>query len=422
MTDWRWTVCVVGTGRVGLPLALSFLEAGVSVVGVDRDARLRDQINAGEMPFGEPGYDELIATRRLRVVEDPAVVAQCRFVVVTVGTPLRANIEADMRQVDGALRDLTPQLRAGQLVALRSTLAPRTTELVARRIERATGLRVGVDLGVACCPERLAEGHAKVELGVLPQVVGADDELSARLGHELFAPIAPDVLATSTINAEFLKLFTNVERYVHFAVANQFAMVADVHGANIHEIRRMANDRYPRNHIASPGFSAGACLRKDFGMLAEWSPYVGIPTAAWRIHESMPTFLVQHMERRMPLLDKRIAVLGYSFKSGSDDMRDSLTPKLMRYIQRSCPLELRVNDPHLPDPIDDPVHGSIPNHPIERCLDGVDGVFIATNHPQYHAALRRLAETRPDAWVADLWNVGENDQLFYRAGESAGTS
>jgi len=408
-----YDVCIVGTGRVGLPLGLSFLEVGLRSVGVDVDPRLRETVNGGAMPFHEPGYDALVASRRFVVHADAATVREADAVVVTVGTPLHNHIETDLRQIQRVLESVGPHLRPGHLLCLRSTVAPGTTAFVRRWLERNTSLRVGDTLALAFCPERIAEGKAYEEIRTLPQIIGTEDALSRERARALFAPLAPELLETDYVSAELVKLFNNITRYVHFALANQFALIADTHGANIHEIRRMANLRYPRNQFAAPGLTAGTCLRKDFGMINEWSPYPDLLLSAWKMNEYMPAFLVQHLRQRTPLHDRRVAMLGFSFKADTDDVRDSLAPKLMRYIERETPLSLRVHDPHLSSPL--PESGGVENTPLEAALADVDCVFVATNHSGFDIALQRLALTRPDAWVADIWNVAGIDQMFYQA-------
>jgi len=408
-----YDVCIVGTGRVGLPLGLSFLEVGLRSVGVDVDARLRETVNGGAMPFHEPGYDALVASLRFVVHADAATVREADAVVVTVGTPLHNHIETDLRQIQRVLESVGPHLRPGHLLCLRSTVAPGTTAFVRRWLERNTSLRVGDTLALAFCPERIAEGKAYEEIRTLPQIIGTEDALSRERARALFAPLAPELLETDYVSAELVKLFNNITRYVHFALANQFALIADTHGANIHEIRRMANLRYPRNQFAAPGLTAGTCLRKDFGMINEWSPYPDLLLSAWKMNEYMPAFLVQHLRQRTPLHDRRVAMLGFSFKADTDDVRDSLAPKLMRYIERETPLSLRVHDPHLSSPL--PESGGVENTPLEAALADVDCVFVATNHSGFDIALQRLALTRPDAWVADIWNVAGIDQMFYQA-------
>jgi len=409
-----YDVCIIGTGRVGLPLGLSFMESGLAAVGVDLDARLRDAVNTGKMPFHEPGYDALVGSRRFVVHGTPEVVARSRAVVVTVGTPLYNHIETDLSQIQRVLAGIAPHLREGQLLCLRSTVAPGTTAFARRFIERHVSLKVGEGLLLAFAPERIAEGKAYEELRTLPQIVGAEDPASAEAATALFSRLAPEVMATDYVSAELVKLFNNIARYVHFALANQFALVADTFGANMYEIRRLANHQYERSHIASPGFTAGTCLRKDFGMINEWSPYPDMLLSAWKRNEYIPAFLGQHLLKRTDLHERKVAVLGFTFKKDTDDLRDSLAPKLHRYIQREMPAEVRVSEHHLPDPMPD---FELRNWPVDEALTGVDCVFVATNHTGYDDALRRLAERNPEAWIADIWNVTGVDKVFYQAKE-----
>ena len=299
-----YDVCIIGTGRVGLPLGLSFMESGLAAVGVDLDARLRDAVNTGKMPFHEPGYDALVGSRRFVVHGTPEVVARSRAVVVTVGTPLYNHIETDLSQIQRVLAGIAPHLREGQLLCLRSTVAPGTTAFARRFIERHVSLKVGEGLLLAFAPERIAEGKAYEELRTLPLIVGAEDPASAEAATALFSRLAPEVMATDYVSAELVKLFNNIARYVHFALANQFALVADTFGANMYEIRRLANHQYERSHIASPGFTAGTCLRKDFGMINEWSPYPDMLLSAWKMNEYIPAFLVQHLLKRTDLHER----------------------------------------------------------------------------------------------------------------------
>ncbi len=409
---------MVGTGRVGLPLALSFIDVGLDVVGVEIDATVREAIAAGRMPWREPGYEALIATRRLVVSQDPALVADAAAVVITVGTPLHRHIESDLRQIQGVLESIAPHLRPGQIVVLRSTVAPGTTSWAARWLARETGLKIGEELMLAFCPERIAEGRAFEELRELPQICGTADEASRAAAGRLFADLAPSVQHTDYTSAELVKLFTNMVRYVNFAVANQLTLVAEDLGANIYEIRRLANLDYPREHLPMPGLTAGPCLRKDFGMINEWSPYPDLFLAAWKLNEHIPAFLVRRLLERTGLHDRRVALLGFAFKADTDDIRDSLSPKLYRYIQRELPAEVRVSDHNLAAVIDDPELGAVENFALDAALEGVDVVFVAVAHAGYGEALARLATARPEAWVVDLWNVGGRDRITYQAGVS----
>ncbi len=417
MSPFEYDACVIGTGRVGLPLALSLTGAGLRVLGVERNVRLIDSINSGVMPFREPGYQDLITSKQLHVEPGYERVRDCRAIIITVGTPLFNHIETDLRQIESVLESVHSHLRAGQLICLRSTVTPGTTLYVKRWIESHTALVIGQEIGLVTCPERIAEGKAKRELRELPQIVGAEDELSIAKAKALFSPLVREILFTNYVSAELVKLFNNIARYVDFALANQFALLADGFGADIYKIRDLANYKYERSRLATPGLTAGTCLRKDFGMINEWSPYPDLLLSAWKMNEYMPAFLVRHMVERTDLYQKHVAILGYTFKGNTDDMRDSLAPKLRRYLARELPCEIRVSDHHLPDPLYDEQGECLRNWPAADAVVGTDCIFVATNHDGYDKILKKVAVENPAVWVADIWNMGRIDKIFYRAGD-----
>ncbi len=415
LTSFEYDVCIIGTGHVGLPLGLSFIEAGLTAIGIDRDAQLRETINRGKMPFYEPGYDTLIASQKFQVYDNFNIITKVQNIIITVGTPLNSHIETDLRQIQQVLESVSNYLTVSQLICLRSTVAPQTTRFVRRWIKRHTSLKVGKDIMLAFCPERIVEGNAYQELRTLPQIIGTEDKKSRKMAKSLFEVLTADLLFTNYITAELVKLSNNITRYVHFALSNQLALVADDLGANIYEIIDLANYKYPRNQITKPGLTGGTCLRKDFGMLNEKVPYSDMFLSAWKIHEYMPNFLVQHFLKRTKIRGKMIAVLGYTFKANTDDMRDSLAPKLYRYILRELPLEVRISDYYLPNPIKDEHNGELRNWPIDEALVNIDCIFVATNHTGYREALYSLAKKSPNTWIIDVWNVSHINQIFYQA-------
>lgn len=414
------TVAVVGLGRVGLPLALAFASKGLRVIGVERDERTRRAVAEQRMPFHEPGCDGLLRVQPLEVVADVSELSSPEYVVITVGTPLQAHIEVDLAQLAAVTKSLARVLRKGQTVVLRSTVAARTTEYVGKLLSRETGLRPGEDFHLAFCPERLVEGNALVELETLPQVIGADDETSRARASALFAVFPVDQLQTSLVGGELIKLFNNVTRYVSFALANQFALIADQFGESVHPLIEMANHGYPRDPIAKPGFAAGACLRKDFGMVSENHSTTDMLVAAWRVNEYMPNFVARRLATEAGgLHQKVVAVLGYTFKRDTDDARDALTPKLLRYLEREVPKEIRIVEPNLGREISLEHGGSAQNWAVSDALRGADAVVVAMNHSAFAGVRRYLlgpeAIVAPGAWVADLWNVCGTGELFFRA-------
>jgi UDP-N-acetyl-D-mannosaminuronic acid dehydrogenase len=366
------SVAVVGLGRVGLPLALSFADRGLEVVGVERQDAVLDQLAAGHMPFRETGTQDLLERvldggrfDRTKVVQDAA---RADHIVLTLHTPSYSHIEIDISQIRGVVDDLLPVLREGHSLILRSTVAPGTTEWVAGYIEQRRGFKVGEDLFVAHVPERIAANHFLAEIATLPCIVGGVGEGSGARAAEPFEVFGTEIVQTTPTQAELAKIWTNILRYTQFALPNLLMMECEQYGANVFEVIDLINHDYPRGGIASPGLTAGACLRKDFAFSEERSSAPGMLLAVSRVHESVPLFLVKGLKSRLggSLRDLKVAVLGLSFKRDSDDVRDSLSAKLVRLLERELAHVAR-HDPHVP----------AESEPLEAALEGADAVVIA---------------------------------------------
>ncbi|MGH3266406.1 MAG: nucleotide sugar dehydrogenase, partial [Trebonia sp.] len=164
----RDLVVVGGCGHVGLPLAIAFADRGAQVAIYDVSASAVESVNAGRLPFDEPGaaplFERAVSAGRLRASTDPSVVGTAEHVVVVIGTPVDEHLNPNQTAIPKALSACAPHLRDGQMLVLRSTVFPGVTALVEKMI---AGL--GVQIEVAFCPERIAEGKAMTELFELPQ-------------------------------------------------------------------------------------------------------------------------------------------------------------------------------------------------------------------------------------------------------------
>jgi UDP-N-acetyl-D-mannosaminuronic acid dehydrogenase len=403
-------VAVVGLGRVGLPLALSFADRGLDVIGVEREPAVLEQVAAGRMPYRETGTQELlervIESQRLETTRTVQDAAQADHVVLTLGTPAHVHIEIDMSQIKQVVDDLLPVLREGQSLILRSTVAPGTTEWVAGYIEQRRGFHVGEDLFVAHVPERIAENHFLEEIATLPCIVGGVSEASGAKAAELFEVFGAEIVQTTPVQAELAKIWTNILRYTQFALPNLLMMEAEQYDANVFEVIDLINRDYPRGGIANPGLTAGACLRKDFTFSEERSSAPGMLLAVSRVHETVPLFLVKGLKARLgELRDRKIAVLGLTFKRDSDDLRDSLSFKLVRLLERELAHVAR-HDPHV----------AAESDPLEAALDGAEAVVVATNHSEFEELLERLPD---DVLLVDPWNVTGAGRVFATVRERA---
>lgn len=408
----RYDVSVIGLGRIGLPLALSFADSGLSVLGVDSDQDRLQAIRERRMPFKEPGTDELIARVPLDTSSRAAEAAQARAIVLTLGTPAMSHIEIDIRDIRTVLDDLLPHLTEDQLIVLRSTVAPGTTEFVAGYLETHRGFRVGENLFVAHVPERIAADRFMDEIGTLPCIIGGVGETSGERAAALFEPLGAPIVQTSPVQAELAKIWTNILRYATFALPNLLMMDCERHGANVFDVIELINRDYPRGGIKMPGLTAGTCLRKDFAFSEERSSAPGMLLAVSRVHETVPLFLVDGVKRRLAgtLREKRVAVLGLAFKADTDDERDSLSHKLIRLLEREL-ADVAVHDPVV----------ATPTSSFEDAVAGADVVVVATNHSEYSTpqALRSIAELAPDALIVDPWNALGTAQVFAYVAEVA---
>ncbi len=409
-------VSVIGLGRVGLPLALCFADRGLRVHGIDNDPERLLAVEAGTMPFEETGAQELLervnAGERLHLSERIEDAADAGHIVLTLGTPSLSHIEIDMRDIRSALDDLLPVLREGHSLVLRSTIAPGTTDFVAGYLHKQRGFEIGEEMFVSHAPERIAAGRFLEEIDTLPCIVGGVGERSGEMAARLFSVFAAPVVQTTPVQAELAKIWTNILRYATFALPNLLMMDCEQHGANVFDVIDLINRDYPRGGIASPGLTAGTCLRKDFTFSEERSNAPGMLLAVSRVNESVPLFLVEGMKRRVgDLSGRKVAVLGLAFKRDTDDERDSLSHKLIRLLEREL-ADVAVHDPLV----------STPSQSFDDAVAGADAVVVATNHSDFDGPgpLRRIGERADDdCLVVDPWNVFGSGQVFAYAAEVA---
>ncbi|BBH67400.1 UDP-N-acetyl-D-mannosamine dehydrogenase [Actinoplanes sp. OR16] len=383
-------VCVVGgCGRVGLPLGIALASRGLSVLLYDINPAAVDRVNSGTLPFDEPGaaepLAEAIAAGRLRASTAPESVGLADALVVVVGTPVDEHLNPDLGAVPRAIERGVPHMRDGQLVVLRSTVYPGVTALTEKLLSGW-----GLDVDVAFCPERIAEGKAMTELFTLPQMVAARKPQAGDRAEKLFRNLTDSIIRLEPEEAELAKLFTNTWRYLKFAAANQFWMMANDFGLDYERIRHAITTDYPRAaDLPMPGFAAGPCLLKDTMQLAAFNGnnFV-LGHSAMLINEGLPLYLVSRLEERFPLADLTVGVLGMAFKGGSDDPRDSLAYKLRKLLIIKA-RDVLCTDEHVRDDR---------FLPLDEVLEKADVLVIASPHKEYAA----LATDKP---VIDMWGL-----------------
>ena len=388
----RDVVVIGGGGHVGLPLAIALADRGSKVVVYDLSERAVAGINEGRMPFSEPGAEpvlkRVLANGMFSASTDASVVASAENVIVVIGTPVDEHLNPDPNAIPDALEACSPYFRDEQLLILRSTVYPGVTALVERMLREK-----GLSTEVAFCPERIAEHKAMEELFTLPQIVSSRTESGRRRASTLFRTLTDQIVDLSPEEAELAKLFTNTWRYIKFAAANQFYMMANDRGLDFEKIRAGLTHDYPRaKDLPGPGFAAGPCLFKDTMQLAAFSDNkFSLGHSAMLVNEGLPLYIVTQLEKRFDLENLTVGILGMSFKGGSDDIRSSLSYKLRRVLKFRAKAVIGT-DPYVTEETDDTLL------PLDSVLEKADILIVATPHSEYVG----LVTDKP---VADVWNL-----------------
>lgn len=392
MSSFGRDVCVIGgAGHVGLPLAMTFADVGLRTVIYDINSKTVQTIRQGIMPFLEEGGPEMLkrvlASGRLEVDDSPQRLPDCKFVIMVIGTPVDEHLNPTFAGIQRALDGCIDHLRNGQVLILRSTVFPGISRHIQNHLKSK-----GLDIRVAFCPERVAEGHSLREFRELPQIISAFDAETVVRVRQLFAPFTSSFVEMEPMEAELCKLMTNAWRYLQFAAVNQFYVIATENGLDFPRILHGCRYNYPRMaSMPGPGLAAGPCLVKDTMQLAAFShnQFV-LGHAAMLINEGLPAHLVGLARRQVDLSAATVGVLGMAFKGESDDPRDSLSFKLRKLLQLECPHVL-CTDPYVPDP---------QFLPLDTVVARSDVLFVGTPHKIY-----RNLEVPSEKVVIDVWDL-----------------
>lgn len=390
--NFKYDVLVVGgAGHVGFPLAVAFASRGLRTCIYDLNVDALKGIARGLAPFLEPGLqpllDQAISSGTLVISAEADSISAAEHVVVVVGTPVDEHLSPDPEAVPLAVRELKAHLRPGQLLVLRSTVYPGVT----RRIEQLLNGDAD-EVDIAFCPERIAEGRAMTELFELPQIVSGRTVTAVQRAGSLFGKLTSSVVVLSPEEAELAKLFTNAWRYIKFAAANQFFMMANDQGQDFERIRAALGFDYPRAaDMPGAGFAAGPCLFKDTMQLAAVSENTfTLGHSAMLVNEGLPGYVVSRLERSYDLTEMTVGILGMAFKGGSDDTRSSLAYKMKRLLSFRA-REVLTTDPH--------VSTDEKLLPLPEVIARADLLIIAAPHDEYREVKGCGVP------VVDVWNL-----------------
>lgn len=383
-------IIIGGLGHVGLPLGITFAEKGLKVCLYDIDKDKGEMVRNGKMPFIEYGAQELLEKvlkkQNLEVSFNIKDISKAKYVIVTLGTPVDEHLTPRTRAFLEFFDSIRKYLSTSQTIIIRSTVYPNTCQQLLRRLTN------GKQWHIAYCPERITEGYAISELKELPQIVAGLSEEAIESASALFSLISPKIIKTAMGEAELIKLFSNAWRYIQFALANQFYMIAYKFGVDYEKVRWAMKEGYERAaNLPTAGFAAGPCLLKDTLQLVAFDiNNFLLGHAAMLINEGLPGFLVENLKKRYDLTKTKVGILGMAFKADVDDIRDSLSYKLGK-ILRFNGADVSYSDEFAKDPT---------FISKDELINSCDVVIVAAPHSDYRGLVIPAGVE-----VVDLWGV-----------------
>jgi UDP-N-acetyl-D-mannosaminuronic acid dehydrogenase len=342
-------ICIIGgAGHVGLPLSIAFADSGKNVTIYDINTENLHKIENGILPFFEKGAEEKLRRvigKTLYTSDSPGIITDADFVIVIIGTPVDEHLNPRFNEMRKFIDKISCCLRDGQIIILRSTVYPGLTEKTRKLLQQK---HPGIE--VCFCPERIAEGKAMEELYTLPQIVSGFNDEAVKKTSDLFRNLTDNIITLSPLEAELAKLFTNSWRYIQFAVANQFYMIAENAGLDFYKIYEAMTRDYPRaKGFPKPGWTAGPCLFKDTMQISAFAKnnfFLG--HSAMLINEGLPNFIVETIKKESNLENCNVGILGMAFKAESDDKRESLSYKLKKILEIEA-LNVYCSDVYIED-------------------------------------------------------------------------
>lgn len=369
-------VCILGLGYIGLPNALLLARSGHNVLGVDIKRDMVDELNSGQLPFEEPGLQELFNEAKDNFKASTEIEESDCF-IIAVPTPLDKEMKmADLKAVKSASEMISSKLKDGDLVILESTVPPGTSSNFVMPILRRSGVK---KILYAHCPERAIPGQTLNEMQFNNRIIGGYDDESTETALNLYRSFVKGDLHTSDVtSAEYVKLMENTYRDINIALANEFALISEEIGIDVWKAIQLAN-LHPRVDILKPGPGVGGhCIAIDPWFMVEKSSKSRIVTLSREINDFMPIHVVrlakdlisQHMTQEH--LSKKITLFGLAYKGNVDDTRESPALKIKR-IAESEGMEVSFFDPVVGEEHSD----------MEKAIQDTDCIVLVTDHDEF---------------------------------------
>src|SRR5699024_781223 len=343
----------IGLGYIGLPTSIMFAKHGVDVLGVDIKQDAVDMLNGGHIHIEEPGLqealEEVLESGKFRA---STVAEEADAYIIAVPTPNKDDEfkSADISIVMAGVESIVPLLKKGDTVIVESTIAPRTMDDHVAPYLEEQGFKIGEDIYLVHCPERVLPGQIMHELIYNNRIVGGMTPACVEAGKKVYGTfVKGEMIETNAKTAEMSKLMENTYRDVNIALANELAMICNRLDINVHEVIEMAN-KHPRVNLHTPGPGVGGhCLAVDpYFIIAEAQEQSPLIQLSRSINVSMPEYVVDITKNILDKLDgKKVTVFGLTYKGDVDDIRESPAFDIYELLRQEDGLEVNAYDPHV---------------------------------------------------------------------------
>ncbi|MEI8343444.1 MAG: nucleotide sugar dehydrogenase [Candidatus Moraniibacteriota bacterium] len=388
MDKAKKSVCIIGLGYVGLPLAVQSALKGYTVYGLENDPKKNELINAGKSPIKEEFLENNLPNVKLTATNDPAVIKKSDIVIVCVPTPINEMYMPDLEPVKTAVSTIAENLNPGQLVVIESTINPGVCEEIVEPIFAQAGFMVGKDYELAHSPERINPGDPIWNVTNIPRVVGSFTKKGLAQAVEFYEDIIDaKIMPMETIReAEAVKIVENSFRDINIAFVNELAKSFDRLDINITNVIKGASTK-PYAFMAHwPSCGVGGhCIPVDPYYLIERAKASGFDheflKIARKINNSMPEYTVELLQDalntiKLPLNGTAVGLLGISYKANVADLRESPSLQIIKHLKKHG-ANVITFDPHTP------------NYSTEKSLEAIleksTAIIVATDHKEFKA-------------------------------------
>lgn len=397
----------IGLGYIGLPTSIMFAKHDVEVLGVDINQEAVDMLNSGQIHIEEPGLqealEEVIATEKFKASTKPE---EADAYIIAVPTPNKDDEfkSCDISIVMAGVKSVVPLLKKGDTVIVESTIAPRTMDDHVAPFLEEQGFKIGEDIFLVHCPERVLPGQIMHELIYNNRIIGGMTPACVEAGKKVYGTfVQGEMIETKAKTAEMSKLMENTYRDVNIALANELAKIGNYLDINVYEVIEMAN-KHPRVNLHTPGPGVGGhCLAVDpYFIIAEAPEQSPLIKLARDINVSMPEYVVRYTKEILEKLEgNKVTVFGLTYKGDVDDIRESPAFDIYELLRKESNLDVVAHDPHVKmDWVESDVKEAVKDSSL---------VLVLSDHTEFKKMSDSDFNTMKDSVIFDTKNIMRND-------------